>query len=280
MEYYIYKENHCLGPYDMVSMVRKIRNGHLPPEGRIGYSRADTPKPAIEFSEFYPIFEEIRNETFEAEQESIPVQELGAMFKDGLEFYKLHIEMSAVTGLFLLLAAGGVWGLSLALSGPLAGFAGSLWGYLLLAFYQTVVLRKSRMQLYTMSHFRQTLRRSGFRLLWLSLFIGPVTFGLPAILFSSLGPLALIWVLFPGSLLLMLFFFTPLLVVDRGFSVSSALNHSFRQARMLGVNNFSVLYVLLLVNFIGAPLMALPLLFTLPITISAMCVFYDEYFHE
>ena len=62
----------------------------------------------------------------------------------------------------------------------------------------------------------------------------------------------------------------PLIVVDLNVSVKNAFSANHRGMKKMGLDNFSVIYLLLMVNVIVAPLL-LPLLITLPITLCALC---------
>jgi len=58
MEYYILVDGAKQGPFDIVSMIRKIRNGQLLPDTMISDSPISDPVAALEYSNLREIFEE------------------------------------------------------------------------------------------------------------------------------------------------------------------------------------------------------------------------------
>lgn len=77
----------------------------------------------------------------------------------------------------------------------------------------------------------------------------------------------------------MVFYFAPLLVVDRGLKGFSALGYSVNMMRRVGGQNLITFYTLLIINYIVAPT-GLLLVISLPLTMLAISDMYDNFFNQ
>ena len=282
--YYIEEENgQRSGPFDLVSMVRKIRGHRVTPQTMILLDREETHgRPASHLPEFGDIFKEIAGQ-----QQQVATQEPGEFrtiriipaLKNGIEFVTNNFLATICTGAVLLMQVIAVFLLSMLsfgnsfLHATLAVFV----CYFLFAIYQIIILRLSRMQLITPEFLSALLKRSVFPLLIISLAVGFI-FLIPVLLSLAVSPLALVLILMPGTLLMIPYLYAPLLVYDQGISASEALSLSKKMMKDIGKDNAMTLYMILLINFVAAAFLLIPVILTLPITLAAMSEIYDEYF--
>lgn len=280
-EFYIQHEHRQHGPFDMMSMIRKIRNGQLQRDTMIIIMGEESSRRAADITEFYEIFEEVERSGDDGDEgRAVPTFAFMQLLKNGTEVLLGNLVTSVYTGMFLLLLS-----ISLLVFHQVAGgmglaVLGSITGTFLFFFYQLAILRKIRMQLLNGQFLSSSIKRSGLQLFIVALIIGMAVFGIPLLLAQLLGPLALALILLPGSLIMMFMFFAPILVADRGMKATEAMRASYASMRSLGRDNFITLYLVMLVNFIGAACLLIPLILTLPISVAALCEIYDDYFNE
>src|SRR5262245_8556656 len=116
MEYYIVDEHKLLGPYDLVSVVRKIRNGSvLHNTGIKTLPDGDTTR-AIQVPELQTAFHELEQRDQEKGQRRYEALNFFRLLKNGWEFFLQNLSVSAYTGLLVLLGAGGVFFFSIFLT--------------------------------------------------------------------------------------------------------------------------------------------------------------------
>jgi hypothetical protein len=278
-EYFIRQGNREEGPLDLFSVVRRIRSGRITRETLIARTGEEQFRSAA-------AFEELREVLVEAEQAgSVPGQErrmqLGylALMRGGVEFLMQHVTVCVYAGIFLLTLILGA-ALLVSIFGTLVGtLLAGVFGAFTFFLFLISMLRRCRMQLVGPRFFRDVLKRFGKQLLVVSLPLGILVFALPVVIAHFMGPLALIIILFPGSLVMLWLFYAPVLVVDRGMKANAALRQSFAMMGSIGGDNFITLYLVLLTNFIAATIPVF-LLVTLPITLSALCEVYDTQFNQ
>lgn len=278
--YYIDYNHQRLGPFDMVSMMRKIRNGQVIRETAVYLHMEDAPRAAGEYTEFREIFLELERSPAVNETRRMPSLSFMQMMKRGAENFLENLVTSVYSGIFLVLVCLGVVMVYRTIGGGiLSACVGAVLGYFLFSLYLLVSLRKVRMQLLSANYLGTLIKRAGKPLLVISLLLGTAVFGIPVALAMLAGPLALTLILLPGSLVMMLFLYAPVLAADRGLGVGEALRQSVTLVQSTGPNNFVALYLVLLVNFIAAAFPVL-LLFSLPVTLAALCEVYDDHFNE
>ena len=83
----------------------------------------------------------------------------------------------------------------------------------------------------------------------------------------------------PGLFILTLYIFTPLLIIDHKMPFWDAMETSRKLVLGSGTDNLGIIFALVVINFVGGLLVFLPLLITLPVTISCLCEMYDELFN-
>lgn len=280
--YYIEYNQQQLGPFDMVSMMRKIRNGQVVRETVIYVNQDEEPHQAGEYLEFHEFFLELERAPATGEEETrrMPSLSFVQLMKNGMEHLSVNLVMSVYSGIFLLLLSITLVVLYLVIgANALLAVLGSVIGCFFFSFYLLTILRKVRMQLLSRSYLGAIIKRAGKPLLIISLLLGTAVFAVPIALAMLVGPIALALILLPGSLLFLLFLFAPVLAADRGLGAIESLKQSSTLVRSVGGNNFIALYLVMLVNFIAATI-PIFLVITLPVTIAALCEVYDDHFNE
>lgn len=275
-DYYIFNGEQLDGPFDLISMVRKIRNDRLYRKSMVCTHPDYPPRCADEFPELLGVFDEEEDDTLaEMKPDRHHRLSLGYLLKEGVDFLRTNQIMSVFSGLVLMAALAGSFALGHILEGVGLYIITSVWCYYLFMVLQALTIRKTRMQIITGDFLSNMFRVMGMRLLMLSTLAGMLTIALPLILIHFAGLYALGLILFPGSLVMLMLLFAPLLIVDRNYTVSEAIQKSAKMAFGSGTDNMTTLYFLLLINFIAGPFV-IALLITLPITMSALSVAYDE----
>lgn len=280
-EYYIEYESQRYGPYDMMSMIRKIRNGQVTHETIVFEAGEDTPLRASDVARFYEVFIELEQEGQEEGPDSKLSLGFKRLFKGAWELLAMNLVASVYTGALLLFVV--VFGFAAyATVGEFVGaFLASILGYFLFGLYQMAILRKTRMQLVTGNFFVALVKRSGLQLLIVSAIAGSIIFAVPILLAQiTVSPLPLALILIPGSFVMLALFYAPILVADRGIGAFEAIRGSISAIKSLGSDNFITIYMFFLMNYIGASLLLVPLLLTLPMTVAAFCELYDDHLNQ
>ncbi len=280
-EFYIEYNHQQLGPYDLMTMIRKIRNGQVTRDTIVQVSSMEGARKAGDWHHFFEVFIEADQERAQGNSSEKRSLSFVQMIKAGLETLSMNLVMSVYTGIFLIafvLIVGALF--ALIGGGAVLMLLIGIVAYFLFSLYLLAILRKTRMQLLSAQYFKSILKRSGLQLLAVSSLLGLLIFGVPGVIAALTGPFALALILLPGSVLMMLFLFAPIAVADRGLKAKEAMQFSKQAMKSLGRDNFIALYLVLLVNFIGGTLLLVPLLLTLPVTIAALCEVYDDHFND
>lgn len=280
-EFFIEHERQNYGPYDLMSMIRKIRSGQITAHTVVFSGGEETGRHASDIPVFYEVFMELAREANEESYDGAAPLTLVGLLKGALETFSLNLILSLYTGTLLLLIIGLCLAIYVLTGGILVtALVGGIAGCFLFALYQMAILRKTRMQLVGLGFFIGIIKRCGLALLLVSVITGVFVFAVPIILTEAVGPVALALILLPGSFIMLAALFAPMLAVDRGMGGIEALRGSCAALRTLGRDNIITLYLLLLMNFIGAAFLLVPLLMSLPLTIAALCEVYDEHLNQ
>lgn len=279
-EYFIEYESQQYGPYDMMSMIRKIRNGQITRETVLYEAGEETPVRASDVAKFYEVFIELDQEIQEDGQDNRLSLSFKRLFRGAWDLLMMNLVTSVYTGALLLFVVVLGFIAYTAVGGLVGAFLGSILGYFLFGLYQLAILRKTRMQLVTGHFFIALVKRSGLQLLIVSAIAGSLIFAIPLLLSQLLGPLAMALILIPGSVIMLTLFYAPILVADRGIGATEAIRGSMSAIKSLGGDNFITIYMFFLMNYIGASILLVPLLFTLPMTVAAFCELYDDHLNQ
>jgi len=283
-EYFILTAKGKKGPYDMIALVRKIRNGALTGTAQLQVSTSEEIKPAQDYPELAEFFEK-KDEKAAADEVTNQHRGLGATLSSGMNFLQRNQASTVFSGLFILIVIL-VTGCVIFLLPPTVHAAAFMscfvFAHFLLSCYMLSVLRMARGQPVDLSYLVHKIGPAIKSLLIASLFICfPAIIGL-ALLTSQLPPMiqlvGLLIFILPGLYMLVLYVFTPLLIFDQGYDMWEAMEKSRKTVLKSGLENTGVIYALFVINFLGGLLVLLPMAITLPITMGAIAEIYDEMF--
>ncbi len=280
-EFYIELERQHYGPYDLMSIIRKIRSGQIIEETVIFAAGEEEGSPAGRMPVFRDVFLEMADEAATDGTERATSLKFSFLLKNAFETFAMNLVMSLYTGMLLL----GIIILGLAIYTVTGNFEitallGSIFGCYAFMLYQMAILRKTRMQLIGFGFFTSIIRRRGLHLLIVSAILGTIVFAIPIILSDTVGPMTLALILLPGSFILFAMVYAPFFVADRGIGAFEAMRCSCSSLSSLGRDNVITLYLVFLLNFIGAGILGVPLLLSLPLTLTALCEVYDEQLNQ
>lgn len=278
MNYYIDYDGNPVGPFDLLGIIRKIRNGSLEKGHSVLSDKQETPKPAYQHPELYDIF--VEQDRFEKEHEGEydKVKSLGGLLKNSFNFLIDDQNSLILTGL-LLLVMGGI-STALAKGAPLvaASLLAPFLSYLCFQVFLICMLRLSRVQLLSFRYVGNTLKKHWPALLLAALPPSLFALTLPWLSTAILGHAGWGLVGVIGLPVMAYFLCIPLIITDRnlGFKEAFAVNH--KTIKSLGLNGFMILIGLLVLIAISLPLIILAL-FAVPISILALCELYDGHFN-
>lgn len=279
--HYLHKGSDVEGPFDLVALLRKVKNGSITEETLLSRD-GKTPMPAGKMDELQSYFTADDTPAPSHHHETMQALNFTQVLRTGIAFLSDHTGITVSAGVFLLILfmltglvaydfLTGFIAVAL-LTGPM--MAG-------LSFY---ALRISRGQTIDASFVVNKLKSSLLHLVP----AGAAMFFLPSVcidlLLGGSGPhsaaVALVAVVLSiTSLFVLTFFvFAPLLIVDRGMGFMSAMRTSMQQVLRGGVDLISIVFGLVVLNFVGAALLILPLLVTLPVAVGGLVHLYDRFF--
>jgi hypothetical protein len=270
--YYIVQNNEREGPYDLLSMIRKIKNGRISRRSMVAVDAYEDPKEA----EHYPQLLEVIEDQEKLSDQSTPDIDKGitifSAFRNGWEMFQMNQVTALITGLFAMIALFGIMFLSVIPSAALQGALSAVWGYFVFNMYLIVLSRKARMQLIHNDFYTWLLRRS--KPIFLFSLLGSIVPGvLPALLYGVIGKPAVFLVFVPGLLVVTYLLFVPLVIVDQNVGIKEALAINARKMKEAGIDFYSVIFGLVAVNII--PLFPV----TMPVSLGAACDSYDRVYN-
>ncbi len=287
-EYYIITESGATGPYDLVALVVKVRNGSLPPDMYIQCGDTPEAKPArewVELQEFFAAPSDNTNKKM-AYQKNARKLYLSEALKTGLNFLQQNQVSAVLSGCFLLAALFVAWLINCILPDDkqIAFFVIVLiFLHLLFSCYMFMILRMVRGQ---PINFPYTFKKIGAELFKMFLASGFISFPfiVGLILFTNfqdrlfVSVIGLLIAIIPGLYTLTVYSFAPLLIIEQGCGVWEAMHLSRGAVLKSGFDNFGVYFSLNAINFIAGVLVLFPMVITLPVTIGALTDSYDELF--
>lgn len=279
MAYYINVDAQRTGPFDLITMLKKIRNGSVLPETLVSTDTVEA-QPAGSFEELRDVFVEISGGSAQGEALSgtgistYADLDLKRSLLSGFAFLQtnmLSITYGGLTLILILVLA--VLFSFIYLLGNILAFIG---GYIIYAGYTFYILKNYRGQ-----HVNAELivRRTKQN------FMNLGTAGLIALIaFSAAVSLAVavsswfILLAIPGLFVFTLFCFTPFLIMDQNLPFGEALRRSKDCVLGSDLDDFGVLFALTVINFVAGMAMLFPLAVSLPLTTAALAEIYDERF--
>ncbi len=284
-DYYILSGKQRKGPYDLVMLVRKMRNGSLTSATMVQLGE-DPAKPAAEWPGLKDFFNEKKDESTESadatkhrQRHLIPTLQSGWRF---LQRNHISTVLAAVYILTIIVMASMVhMGLPpyMHITAYLIVF---IFSNFLLSFYLLALLRMVRGQPVDIGYIFSKIGPVSRPLLTSSTLVScPAIAGLVLLVISSTWMFSLVGlfiVAIPGLFILALYSFTPLVIIDQGYDFWDAMEMSRKTVLKGGLETLGVIFALFVINFLGGLLAILPMAITLPITMGALTEIYDESF--
>lgn len=293
MDYYIKDGENTDGPYDMMAIIRKVRNGSVTPQTPLAGSIFEEPQPAGSYEEFTDFFAEQQERMAEQQKQQYhhhsqsgasyqtPIRQgqgksLMALLTDGVDFLRQNIAAAIYSSMFMV-----AWVLIARLFMYEGQLAAVLLGiglcYFLMGGYLYGILRYVRGNPVTPSLVALRMVESAVHMGLLSLVVAFLML-IPVLLTYILGvkmlvvtlPLLFLWLL----IVLTLFSFSPLLIAQRNMDFWEAIKASMRVVTFNKGQNLGNIFGLNALNFILC--LGMPVVF--PVTMAAIVELYDEHF--
>ena len=279
MVYYILYDGGKDGPFDLLGIIRKIRNGTLQKHHLVSIEDKDA-LPAYQHNALYEIF--IEQDNVERELSAAEVTQnvsFGGLLKAGFSILKEDQTAAILTGSFMLflffIVGGGIMVLPLALRSLLI----PVLSYLLFSVCIVAMLRISRVQLLSFRYFVDIFKHHLVPLLIVSLPVALIAFTIPWMLANIIGKGAWVLTLIAGVPLMAYTFYVPLLLSDRELSLGAALRLNHKLMKSLGIEFYFLVLGLLMINVLAVILIIVPLVL-LPATLLALMILYDRSFND
>jgi hypothetical protein len=283
--YIVTAEGQKTGPYDIVGIVKKIRNGSLTAETMIASDNEAEAKKASEWVELAEFLQEQdAEETSTIEVHKVKTTSLSRRLASGWNFLQNNQLSTVFSGLFVLFIIFSTGFVTLLLPKALRMIGHGAFFVItqfLFTGYIYSVLRMVRGQPVDYNFVKEKMRPL-VKALIVSSFIMSffIIVGMLFILsgVESLSVFGLIVVALPGFYMMNLYIFAPLLILDKNVEFWEALELSRKTVKKSGMENVGVIFSLLIINFVGGVFLLVPMIVTLPITMSAISDMYDESF--
>ncbi len=273
------------GPYDIVMIVRKIRNGSVTGDTLIQTSDSDIIKPAIEWAQLAEFFTETKDEWTESVAEGhLHHHNLLRTLSGGWRFLQRNHISSVFSGLLVLALIFMVAAIHLTMTPAFRIFAymaSVMVGHFLFSCYMLVILRTVRGQPVDGPYLQSKILPVIGQLLISSLLISFIAIiGLALLVTSNVVEVSVVGlvIITIGLFVLTIYAFAPLLILDQQYDFWDAMEASRKSVMKSGAENIGVLFGLFVINFIAGLAILLPMALTLPITTGALAEIYDEMF--
>lgn len=275
-QYYIITGNEKTGPFDIITMIKKIKNGTVKRDTQI-IEGESAPRSAADIDELSEI-------VLEAEGKETSVTPTFRNINTSLDLkrsltigWRFLIEnQMSVAYAGVLLAAMLVLGFVLSyipFLGYIAVFAA---GYVLYSAYFVYVLRTYRGQHIDLAYVIKKVSRNLHSLVMAGL-IATIVISASISLSVSISYYFLLLTI-PGLFVWMGLIFAPLLITEGDLNFATAISLSRERVKTLPMDSIGVLFGLVVINYAAAICFVAPLIFTLPITVGAIVEIYEELF--
>jgi hypothetical protein len=265
MMFFIMQEGKETGPYDMAGLVRKVKNGSLQPNSLVRSDTSQTHLPASQYQELQQFFQNQEADTLPGNGGARGALDIKQILKNGWRFASTSTHALKATGIVMILSV-----IITALLIKIPAYAGLLiafmLGYVLYAGLFAYIAKFARGQFIEFSEIKARVGRHKKDLL-----LAGLTLSVPVMAGSVLF-------LAPGILIMTLFAFTPLLILERGLGFSAALKSSCKAVTSMNADNFSVVFTLMAILTLGGVMGILPLLVVLPMVTHGLTEVFDDGF--
>jgi hypothetical protein len=272
MKFIIHYKTDAEGPFDLVTVIRKIRNGSVhadtPISERDEMGEITEPQPAAEHPELVDFFNNKEEAT--TQNRRAPAKRdyrFMNQFRKGIDFFNRH-QSSAVGSGILLISVLGLLLISIKLVPtlllPVAIILTVTLGHIGLAFFELSLLRMYRGQPVNLPFISKK---------FLGELPGIAIFSAIITMLSLIGG---VFLLIPGLLILTLYIFAPLLIIDQGMDYWEAMETSRIKVLSQGMDFVGIIFGLLVLNALAVLCLFFPLVFTLPMTFAAIIDAYED----
>jgi hypothetical protein len=263
MRYYIIEAGNADGPWDAISIIKKIRNHKIHPATMIAVDDEDEePQPAHSIDEFVSIFDELENYKQADTQLEPSKHSLTEVLANAWSNLTKYSEVIMQTSLFLLASVLSFTSFATILGNTVGAAITSVFVFFFMFVLHAFILRASRG---LQGNARETLSAVERN------FVPLLTFAALHMLLAGIG---LSLFIIPGILVLSLFCFVPLLIVDKNEGVVAAMIKSYQAVR----GNKSILKIVIVTQIVfvlTAPTVIL-LFLVLPLIQLMIAELYDE----
>lgn len=275
-----------IGPFDIVSIVKKIRNGGVSAETMICTDKDSSPKAASSVSELSVFISEQEHKS-EVESTHVVSQRTVSLFSrlgSGWSFLQHNQLCTIFSGLFVLyiiFMTGAVkFGVPKVFQLLVLGAVFLLIQYVFTGYIYSV-LRMVRGQPVDIAFVRGRMKPYRKPLLITSLIMSLFLIIGFMLVFSGdriALTLGMLIIVLPGFLTLSFLIFAPLLILDKEMDFWEAMEMSRKVVKKSGLENIGIIFSLLMINFLAGLVFLIPLIISLPITLAGISEMYDEYF--
>ncbi len=266
MGFYIRYETHQDGPFDLVTMIRKIRKGLIPPETLVMEEKEPQAQAARLHPQLNSFYREMEDDYVSDDAMNVMSQlTFSAMMDYGWDFFTNNLVVGMLSAILIFAI------LCFSIIILLAAQGSVLPSILLITIASTFFLCG-------FLHMLQRLQRQlPFSLEALMRFYSH--YGTNVMLFSCAFALLMAsgfaFFIIPGIILLSYTAFAPILVVDRNYHFWHAIEASYRTVKKHGSKLYPIMLGLVGLNLL-ASLMIFPLIVTLPVTFVGVLELYNK----
>lgn len=274
--YYVIEDGKETGPFDLLLMIKKIRNGKVKATDTIYVQGQSNPFQAINVPELAPYFDKSSPENSsskppksERSHSANPLPgsfDVGMMLKDAWVFFGDNQTASLVAG--SLAIAGIAFNLFLAvlLPAPLSAIVACITAALLMFLLMAYMYRKMEGESCDPIFFQQLIKLRGVDFLICAAVAGGVPLGIPAAIGASIHPIGYV-LMIPGAAGFALFIFAPLLILSNlNIRASDALKISMNWVQSQGMNAIFKITFLVAMNLIAVLVLFVPIFVSLPLS--------------
>jgi hypothetical protein len=283
MEYYVVIGGQKQGPYDILSMIKKIKNGTVTAETLVSDNEKTAFRPATDFEEIKSL---LKQEKADVQRSQHKVRlSLKNIMGEGIDLWaRKVIQYTIGAGLILAIGFGVMNALKkiqiLADFPTAVSYLVSVVVVTLFCIFFQYVLVSRRNQEPDVVEILKSAKKSFLKLFVFSAIFSLYT--LPFELGMNAGLISLAVITFISCFLI----FVPFLVQDENLSLKDAVRVSLDRTRTMGADNFGIVITLVAINLAVAivPAIISPNLFvfglfiSLPLTVAALVHVYDQVF--
>lgn len=282
MEYFLLVDGKKQGPFDMIAMIKKIKNGNLNADSMVARAIDGEYIKATEIQEVANLLEEHANPDVTVRAVNVQMT-LKVSVQEGIELWVRRVlDYTLIAGVFLAVGFGvkALFKTILPIGSVLSSYFGCMVVMSLFCVFCYYVLETKRSQSVDFKDFFRATKRN---------YLGFLLLSMPLSLFIMLYSVSMEFGLlasFVTLLVITLLVFVPFLAMDGGMGVLNAAKLSVKKVLSLGGDNFGVILAIISINLFTAilpslikpELLGLGLFISIPITISALAYIYDQIF--